>query len=272
MPAGDQLQARVQVNGANLSCGACAILIAQVQGGTAPYTYEWSDPTLHGPGPHMVCPNASTSYSVVVSDSSEVSSGEFGRPAQSLEATGMVNCVADAGAGWTGCITYTAAGAIPLGLTGDALGDASVGADAAVICPEPDDAGVTFDLTSGSRGDVTVSVGVPPENTFKAGRTYEYSHDRLLPLTLSLGDAVTVDLYGAKEHCKPAEKVATLVYDLFTWHQSYCFTPKEDYSYVIIQVHLNGALFSAEFLSIGSTCSGCSDPMGTTASTSTAAP
>src|SRR4051794_24319226 len=61
---GGPLEARIQVNGgAGIVCGGCAILGAQVQGGKAPYSYAWSDPSLRGPGPFTVCPTQATSYS-----------------------------------------------------------------------------------------------------------------------------------------------------------------------------------------------------------------
>jgi len=252
---GELLQARVQVNGANVSCGGCAVLIAQVQGGEAPYAYQWSDPTLSGPGPHMVCPTVPTSYSVIVTDDGEVIGGEFAKPAQEVEATGKVSCVEDAGAdGLTGCFT-----------NGQPDGGAP-DPDAGVMCPDPSDAGIAFDFTTGAVGSVTVSSALPMP--FKAGRQYEYNHDRLLPFTLSVGQGVTVDIYGAKEHCKPSEKLFSLVYDIFTWHQGYCFTPKEDYAYLIVAVHLDGVLFSWEFLTSGTACAGCSS----TSINSTSAP
>jgi hypothetical protein len=243
--AGQQLQARIQVNGASVRCGECAVLVAQVQGGVLPYTYEWSDPALSGAGPHMVCPKQPTTYSVIVTDESAVPSGEFAQAAQSVEAVGKVSCVEDAGIdGLTGCY---AGGA----------GDGGIAeSDASVTCGEPGDAGVAFDFTTGAQGTVTVSTALPMP--FKAGRQYEYNHDRVLPFTVSIGTGVSVDIYGAREHCKPAEKLFSLVYDIFTWHQGYCFTPKEDYAYLIVAVHLDGVLFSWEFLTLGTACAGCS--------------
>jgi hypothetical protein len=242
----DELRAQVQVNGANTQCGTCSVILAQAQGGKLPYTYEWSDPSLQGPGPHMVCPDAPTSYSVVITDSSEVRNGEFYSPAQQVQAVGETHCVTgDAGAGFQGCLSQ---------IVPDAGSDGGAG----VTCPDPDDpdAGVTFDLFNGARGTITVTTDLGA-NAFKAGQSYEYSHDRLVPITLSVGEAVRVDVYGANTPCGFDEKLFTLTYDLFTWHQSFCFTPKQNYRYLIVQVHLNGALFSWEFLATGTTCAGC---------------
>jgi len=246
--ASDELQAHLQVNGAHTQCGTCAVVLAQAQGGVLPYTYTWSDPTLVGPGPHMVCPSAPTEYSVVIADSTPTVSGEFATTTQQVEAKGSVDCVEDAGVAGEallGCESSSSTTPADGGVT-----------DMQMTCAEPGDAGVTFDFTMGARGTVTTSTR--REKVFKAGQTYEYSQDRLLPLTLTTGDSIKVDVYSAKSHCSPLEKMFTLTWDIFTWHQSFCFTPKEDFQYVIIAVHLNGALFSWELVSGGTLCTGCS--------------
>jgi hypothetical protein len=241
-----ELQAKVQVNGANTACGSCSVVIAQAQGGVLPYKYEWNDPSLVGPGPHQVCPDSPRTYTVTVTDSSELVGGEFAKPADQVAASGETACVeGDAGDGIQGCVTNVGGG------------DAGADSGVSITCAEPNDAGVTFDLATGALGTVTVSTFMGP-NAFKAGQSYEYSHDRLIPLTLSLGEAIAVDVYGATEPCALEEKLFTLTYDLFTWHQSFCITPKKDYSYLIVAVHLNGALFSWEFLTAGTVCQGCS--------------
>ncbi|MDB4985383.1 MAG: hypothetical protein JWN04_561 [Myxococcaceae bacterium] len=245
-----ELQAHLQVNGANTQCGTCAVVLAQVQGGVYPYTYQWSDSSLTGPGPHMVCPSEPTSYSVVITDSTPTTVGEFSSAAQQVEAQGRVDCVADAG---------VAADAL-LGCTASATNtseNADAGAsDASVTCMEPGDASVTWDLANGAEGTVTTSTY--NAKVFKAGLSYEYTQDRLVPLTLTTGDAILVDVYGGKSHCMPAQKLFTITWDLFTWHQSFCFVPQEDFQYVIVAIHLNGALFSWELLAGGTLCSGCS--------------
>ena len=90
--AGGALQAHIQVNGTDLPCGRCAVLIAQATGGREPYTYQWSDPSLGGPGPHSVCPQQATQYSVVVTDSSNTSSGEIQHAAETAKATADLTC------------------------------------------------------------------------------------------------------------------------------------------------------------------------------------
>ena len=242
-----ELEVHLQVNGARPPCGSCAVVLAQAQGGLQPYAYQWSDPSLSGPGPHKVCPDAPTTYTVTVTDSTPNTVGEFSSTAQVVAAMGAVDCVADAGvSGFAGCMSpYMQATSI----------DGETNApDSSVTCP--DDAGVMFDLTTGAEGTVTVSTENP--GGFKAGETYEYSHDRLLPFTVGYGDAITVDVSGGMEECVPQDKFFTIVYDSTTWHQSFCFTPKLPYRYLLVSVHLNGVLFSAELQSSGTICAGCS--------------
>lgn len=74
------LQAHLQVEGADLTCGGCAVLVAQAAGGEPPYAYAWSDPALHGAGPVTVCPQESTHYEVTVTDSSGNGAGESVAP------------------------------------------------------------------------------------------------------------------------------------------------------------------------------------------------
>ncbi|MDB4972900.1 MAG: hypothetical protein JWN48_1241 [Myxococcaceae bacterium] len=247
-----ELQARVQVNGANTTCGTCAVVLAQAQGGQLPYQYEWSDPSLTGPGPHRVCPTTPTNYTVIVTDSTPVTVGEFTSSAQQVQASGTVSCVADAGiGGLMGC-----SNSITTVNGGNADAGPPIDNDASIVCPEPGDAGVTFDWQTGTQGTVTNSNYFA--TGFKAGESYEYSHDRLLPITIGVGDGLTVDVYASNMHCGTSEKLFTLKYDIFTWHQSFCFKPTQDYNYVIVAVHLNGTLFSWEILTGGTICSGCS--------------
>lgn len=47
---------------------ACVNVTARAEGGAGNYVYTWTDPALSGPGPHRVCPTASTAYGVSVAD------------------------------------------------------------------------------------------------------------------------------------------------------------------------------------------------------------
>jgi hypothetical protein len=60
--------------------GQCADLSARAVGGTGPYAYQWDHGLPAGAGPEHVCPNATTTYTVVASDSSGHSSGELSTP------------------------------------------------------------------------------------------------------------------------------------------------------------------------------------------------
>ncbi len=65
---------------ATTSCpGSCVELTPQIDGGTAPYTVRWSDGATSGGGTRQVCPAATTTYTVVVTDSSG-KSGELALP------------------------------------------------------------------------------------------------------------------------------------------------------------------------------------------------
>jgi disulfide oxidoreductase YuzD len=252
-----ELQARMVVNGANVACGSCAVLVVQAQGGKQPYKYEWSDPTLSGPGPQHVCPSAPTSYSVTVTDNSATSAGEFAQVAMEVEASGSVSCVPDAGVtdDLQGCITPT-----PIVSDAGTEGGDAGSYGAGIQCG---DGGVAFDLDNGTTGDVTVSTKIADAfsnfSVFKAGHTYTYIADRFLPLVLSLNKPVLVDVYGAATHCALTDKLFTLQYDLLTWHQAFCFTPKVDYAYIVVAVHLNGVVFFFDLLDSASICSGCTE-------------
>jgi hypothetical protein len=65
-------------------CGACVELTARPEGGTAPYTFEWSPPASGDGGDAVVCPAALTTYTVTVIDSSGTA-GEL--PTTSMSAT-----------------------------------------------------------------------------------------------------------------------------------------------------------------------------------------
>jgi Galactose oxidase, central domain/Secretion system C-terminal sorting domain len=61
----------VTVTGSTPICaGSCTNVSASVSGGNAPYTYSWTPNIGTGAGPHQVCPASTTTYSVLVTDSS----------------------------------------------------------------------------------------------------------------------------------------------------------------------------------------------------------
>lgn len=74
-------QDHVVVTFVTLSCaGECAAVQAVASGGHPPYTYAWDDGTTSAS--RQVCPTASTSYGVQVTDTG--STGEFARPAETV--------------------------------------------------------------------------------------------------------------------------------------------------------------------------------------------
>lgn len=91
-------QNRITVTFVTLSCAdRCADVVAVASGGHAPYTYSWADGPM-GAARH-VCPSSTTSYAVTVTDTG--TTGELGRPAQTVRVPLTANVIAcpDGGAG-----------------------------------------------------------------------------------------------------------------------------------------------------------------------------
>jgi len=60
--------------------GGCVALSARATGGTAPYTYQWDHGLSPDGGPVTVCPTTTSTYAVLVTDSSGHSGGEYSAP------------------------------------------------------------------------------------------------------------------------------------------------------------------------------------------------
>lgn len=60
---------QVIVNSPTICSGNCAALTATASGGTGPYTYTWSPNIGAGAGPHNICPNVTTIYTITIADS-----------------------------------------------------------------------------------------------------------------------------------------------------------------------------------------------------------
>jgi hypothetical protein len=242
---GGPLQAHIQRNGGGGACGTCAVLIAQAQGGTEPYAYAWSDPSLQGPGPFQVCPGKPTSYALTVTDSSGTN-GEIAMPNQTATASSTVDCVdSDGSAGsLNGCAITTNPN------------DAGPDAGGAIECTADE---VPLLAAYADGGAVSDTVGVLP-GTLLAGHAYQFSYDRLLPF--SLGQPVSVDVFGstAPDLCMPDQKLFSLNLDdsILNWHQAYCFTPDRDYDHVITRVYIQGTLLYYNALATGTICDSCS--------------
>ncbi len=66
------IQAILMASDDSLCVGECFLLTASGEGGDCNYTYTWlaGTPGLSGPGPHLICLNATTVFTVVVDDGS----------------------------------------------------------------------------------------------------------------------------------------------------------------------------------------------------------
>jgi hypothetical protein len=239
-PAGP-LSARLQINGQHASCGSCGVLIAQAQGGKPPYRYEWSDPSLLGPGPHSVCPSAPSRYSVKVTDSTQ-GSPEFPEPNMVVEATDELSCVdGDAGEVWGGCLPP---------------GDPDAGPPV-TICQTAEVRDPLLD-TLLFEFPYSFSNALPAgDAALRPGKSYEFMWDQLL-VTLNLGKAVKVTLYGADSPCGSEQKFGTWTLD-GTPHQSFCFTPEKPWQYIRVDIDIGDTFFYFEFVpGVTTTCLGCS--------------
>jgi hypothetical protein len=236
------LEANLQVNGKNLPCGACSVLAVQAQGGRRPYTYQWNDPALQGPGPHRVCPNEPIEYTVTLTDSSAVS-GELTVQAKTTEARAQLACVADAGVAPSefGCLTQSSF-------------DEPDPSAKPVLCEASPDGGMLTDQGFVALNEVSGKVQTP----IVPGQQYEYIYDHLLPLVI--GQGVTVEVYGAfaDQPCVKDDMLFSFRLD-GTWHQSVCFTPKKAYTHAITRVSVDGVWFWFDLGQIGTICNGCSN-------------
>ncbi len=224
-------------------------MLAQAQGGQQPYSYAWSDPSWQGPGPFQLCPTASTPVSLTVTDSSGTS-GEVSMPNQTAKASTSVDCTVSDSAAPPGALNGCIAGA--------ATGTPDAGSNDAGLteCPGNEvEAGVAW-----ADGGAVASESSPLGVTFLKGHTYSVSYDQLLPIVL--GQQVTVEIYGATEPdvCKADQLLFTLHLDgsIFSWHQAYCFTPDQDYSYAVTNVYIQGVLFYFNALAVSTICDTCS--------------
>ncbi len=64
----DQCAPTVVLNTTPACNGNCGTLEATASGGSPPYNFTWSDLGLQGPGPHEVCPDTTTTYTVIIND------------------------------------------------------------------------------------------------------------------------------------------------------------------------------------------------------------
>jgi hypothetical protein len=80
----------VRADDTTLCPGECTTLLAEVENGTAPFSYAWNQTGMEGEGPFEVCPSQTTSYEVSATDSFS-SLEEFG--GDDREATGAMQII-----------------------------------------------------------------------------------------------------------------------------------------------------------------------------------
>jgi hypothetical protein len=177
IPLDAQIQENhVAVSIVTLSCaGDCAMVAVVVTGGTAPYSIHWSD----GPTSPMrqVCPTATTSYAVTVTDSGNT--GEVPRPAETVERTLTASVLAcpdggpDLGTAKTHA-TVVVPGTADLWLAGqpdgsmlpDGMGDGGgdkAPAQSPVVVPVVAGSTLTFSATGGTSYTGGFCVGSSPD-------------------------------------------------------------------------------------------------------------
>jgi hypothetical protein len=249
--AGGPLQVHIQVNGGGNVCGACDVVLAQVQGGQQPYTYTWSDSTWKGAGPFTLCPTAAMPVSVTVTDSGGQGVGEGMGAKQTAKAATTIACTSsDGGSSEPGALN----GCVATSMSGTP--DAGTNDAGSIECTANEvEAGVAW-----ADGGVVASEASPLGYTFLAGHTYQASYDQLLPI--ELGQAVTVDIYGSTTPnvCQADQLLFTLTLNgsIFNWHQQFCFTPTQNYTYTVTDVYIQGVLFYFNPLSVATICDTCS--------------
>jgi hypothetical protein len=251
--AGGPLEAHIQVNGGGqLTCGGCAVILAQTQGGKRPYSYAWTDPSWTGPGPFQLCPDAPTSISLTVTDSS-ASSGENPTADQSVAATTPVDCTARNDAAAPGPLNGCTGG----GTAGSSYSVPDSGPDSGIVeCSDQEVEGGVAWADGGPAAVVSGALGV----TLQAGHAYGASYDPLLPIVL--GQPVIVEIWGAADDdpCTEDQKLFTLDLDgsLQSWHETFCFTPDRDYHRVVTKVFVKGVWLFFDVLAFTTFCDTCS--------------
>lgn len=235
---GGPLEARIQFNGAGLICGRCGVALAQVEGGSYPYEYEWSDPTLEGPGPHSICPDGPVDLTLRVRDMLGVEDSEFPRMVAEdmvhIECTEAPDGGAAPNSGLSGCSAFAQ--------TANAMPDA--GFDQEMCRDDRPDA-----------GPVVVEGTARLPGRFLAGRRYQVIYDQLLPIVI--GEPVTVELYGSKGNCTAEQSIGTFVLD-GRWHQTLCFVADQDYERLFVRVTVStNIFFYFEILSAVTFCEEC---------------
>ncbi|MCB0397489.1 MAG: gliding motility-associated C-terminal domain-containing protein, partial [Flavobacteriales bacterium] len=112
-PGPCSISAFLSASPSQLCPGECTDLTAAPSGGTSPYTFQWNQGISPAAGPHNVCPNTTTSYSVTITDangdtaSASIQVTVFSAPASTTTSTNS-NCGQN-----NGSVTVTASGQAP---------------------------------------------------------------------------------------------------------------------------------------------------------------
>lgn len=81
---GAEYEVELQATATRLCPGQCTELVATVANGREPHTFAWNQGLEDSAGPHEICPERSTTYTVTATDTA--TEGEFGRPSQAASA------------------------------------------------------------------------------------------------------------------------------------------------------------------------------------------
>lgn len=196
LPEPDRLGVRLVVSGPANPCESCAEIVAEVTGGSAPYTYVWSEPSLTGPGPHRVCPRRTTAMLVVVTDATGTTSGG---------ATALTCPLADQPA--------QAPATAP-------VCTASLPLDLSTVC-EASLASVPKVLSN------ALSPALLP------GTRYRATLD-LQSIQLSIAAGLTVEVYGAPGPCERGPLLGTMRLQPDQSHYEFCFSVDRPYTFVAL--------------------------------------
>jgi hypothetical protein len=231
-------QNHVTVNFVTVSCtGPCADVVAVPTGGYPPYTFAWENGSTSAT--RQVCPTASTSYSVKVTDTG--TSGELERPAETVQvplAANVLACpdggISDASAdGPTDCVDLLTVVA----------GTGMVSGPGAVSC--------------------NTEAGVPvlaAPVTVTTGDVYEVQENVAVTIVGPFTPPAW-DFYGSSSVCSlPPDRqvLGSLTQDPSMSFESFCFRADADYSaldwtYTSIAAGLGQTTYRI--------CHGCSHPL-----------
>jgi hypothetical protein len=198
---------QVAITFVTLGCSnGCADVEAVPTGGTAPYTFAWSDGAT-GATRH-VCPASTSTFHVDVTDAA--TTGEFPTPAETVGASLTANVIACPEAGLPGA---GVSNCTPILTVSPPSG--TVSGTGAESC------------TSGSTSSLSAFSATA---SLKKGETYTIKQD--VTGTVLAGRA-SWNIYGSAARCASppgGQLLGTLTFDPSATTNSFCFTAADDYS------------------------------------------